>query len=189
MMVVMENVVEDIKVWFRFTPREGGFPQDREGLWATKVGDDTASVRNAPFLQDGVAEGDVVRYRTDADGLHWAVGRVSSSGNCTIRVLPEPMRPLGRSARAVHQRFSEFGLGGEVFSADFPMVALTAPAGADFSRHQGAPDPGAGRGLVAVRGRLWHRRVVERLTPAGESYEPSASVMSCCQYVTVSELS
>lgn len=133
MMPVMENAVEKIKVWFRFVPREGWFPQDTEGLWATKLGDDTASVQNVPFLQDGVAEGDVVRYRTDCDGLHWAVGRVSSLGNCTIRVLPVPTGPLGRSPQAVHQRLSAFGLGGEVFSEDFPMVAFTAPADADFS--------------------------------------------------------
>ncbi|WP_033329270.1 DUF4265 domain-containing protein [Streptomyces yerevanensis] len=133
MMAVMEYAVEKIKVWFRFVPREGWFPQDTEGLWATKLGDDTARVQNAPFLQDGVTEGDVVRYQTDSDGLHWAVGRVSSSGNCTIRVLPVPTGPLGRSPQAVHQRFSAFGLGGEVFSEDFPMVAFTAPAGADFA--------------------------------------------------------
>ncbi|WFB11963.1 DUF4265 domain-containing protein [Streptomyces sp. LX-29] len=133
MMAVMENVVEKIKVWFRFVPREGWFPQDTEGLWATKLSDDTARVENIPFLQDGVAEGDVVRYRTDADGLHWAVGQISSSGNCTIRVVPVPAGPLGRSAQAVHQRFSTFGLGGEVFSKDFPMVAFTVPAGADFA--------------------------------------------------------
>lgn len=99
MMAVMENAVEKIKVWFRFVPREGWFPQDTEGLWAMKLGDDTASVENCPFLQDGVAEGDVVRYRTDADGLHWAVGRVSSSGNCTIRVLPVPTGPWAAARR------------------------------------------------------------------------------------------
>ncbi|WP_398946643.1 DUF4265 domain-containing protein [Streptomyces sp. BK340] len=43
-----------------------------------------ARVQNAPFLQGGVAEGDVVRYQTDSDGLHRAVGRVSS-GNGAIR--------------------------------------------------------------------------------------------------------
>ncbi|MFC9295803.1 DUF4265 domain-containing protein [Streptomyces sp. NPDC057011] len=133
MMAVMENVVEKIKVWFRFVPREGWFPQDTEGLWATPLGNDTACVQNIPFLQNGVAEGDVVRYQTDADGLHWAVGRVSSSGNCTIRVVPVPTGLLGRSPQAVHQRLSVFELGGEVFSEDFPMVAFTAPAGADFA--------------------------------------------------------
>ncbi|MEU6403110.1 DUF4265 domain-containing protein [Streptomyces sp. NPDC046985] len=133
MMTVMENVAETIKVWFRFVPREGWFPQDAEGLWATKLSDDTARVESAPFLQGGVAEGDVVKYQTDSDGLHWAVGQVSSSGNCTIRVVPIPSGPLGDSPQAVHQRLSPFGLGGEVFSEDFPMVAFTVPAGADFA--------------------------------------------------------
>src|SRR3954471_4856085 len=127
MIVAMENAGEKIKVWFRFVPREGWLPQDTEGLWATKLSDDTARVENVPFLQDGVAEGDVVRYRTDSDGLHWAVGQVSSSGNCTVRVVPVPTGPLGRSPQAVHQRLSAFSLGGEVFSVDFPMVAFTAP--------------------------------------------------------------
>ncbi|MBL3670989.1 DUF4265 domain-containing protein [Streptomyces sp. M2CJ-2] len=122
-----------IKVWFRFVPREGWIPQDTEGLWAMKIGDDTARVMNAAFLQDGVAEGDIVRFRTDADGVHWAIGRVTASGNCTVRVVPIPSGPLGRSPQAVHKRFEAFGLGGEVFSADFPMVAFTVPAGADFS--------------------------------------------------------
>jgi len=121
-----------IKVWFRFVPREGWFPQDTEGLWATRVSEDTARVMNVAFLQDGIAEGDVVQFRTDADGLHWAVGRVLASGNCAIRVLPIPSGPLGRSPQAVHQKFSAFGLGGEVFSDDFPMVALNVPAEADF---------------------------------------------------------
>ncbi|MFE4425366.1 DUF4265 domain-containing protein [Streptomyces sp. NPDC056817] len=129
----MENAAEKIKVWFRFVPREGWLPQDTEGLWATKLSADMARVQNAPFLQDGVAEGDVVRFQTDSDGLHWAVGRVSSAGNCTIRVVPIPSGPLGRSPHAVHQRLSAFDLGGEVFSEAFPMVAFTAPAGADFA--------------------------------------------------------
>jgi Domain of unknown function (DUF4265) len=133
MIAFVVNTGEKIKVWFRFVPREGWFPQDTEGLWATTLSDYTARVENAPFLQDGVAEGDVVPYRTDSDGLHWAVGQVSSSGNCTIRVVPVPTGPLGRSPQAVHQRLSPFELGGEVFSAEFPMVALTVPAGADFA--------------------------------------------------------
>ncbi|MFE5807929.1 DUF4265 domain-containing protein [Streptomyces sp. NPDC056491] len=132
MMSVEEGTAgQQVKVWFRFVPREGWLPQDTEGLWADRLGDDTARIRNVAFLQDGVAEDDVVRFRTDAEGVHWAVGRVSASGNCTIRVLPVPSGPLGRSARAVHERLSPFGLGGEVFSEDFPMVAFNVPADAD----------------------------------------------------------
>ncbi|MGW4533544.1 DUF4265 domain-containing protein [Nocardia sp. NPDC004340] len=80
-MTFMDSAVDKIKVWFRFTPREGWLPQDTEGLWAIRVGEDTALVQNVPFLQDGVAEGDVVRFVTNSDGLHWAVGRVSSSAD------------------------------------------------------------------------------------------------------------
>ncbi|MFJ7063867.1 DUF4265 domain-containing protein [Streptomyces sp. NPDC101115] len=122
-----------IKIWFRFVPREGWLPQDTEGLWAVPVGADTARVANVPFLQDGVAEGDVVRYTTDAEGMHWATGRAEASGNVTIRVLPERFGPLGADARAVHERFARFGLGGESFSAALPLVALTVPADAPMA--------------------------------------------------------
>lgn len=146
------DIGRQIKVWFRFVPREGWLPYDNEGLWATRLSADTARVDNVPFLQDGVAEGETVRFRTDADGVHWATGRVADSGNCTVRVLSVPDGPLGRDARAVHERFAPFGLGGEVFSADFPLVALTVPGGADL------------RGIKALlaRGRdegWWHFEV------------------------------
>jgi hypothetical protein len=32
----------------------------------------------------------------------------------------------------VHERLAPFGLGGESFSADFPLVAFTVPAEADL---------------------------------------------------------
>ncbi|MEV5972937.1 DUF4265 domain-containing protein [Streptomyces sp. NPDC051921] len=128
-----ETPADRIKIWFRFVPREGWLPQDTEGLWAVRVGEDTARVANVPFLQDGVAEGDVVRYTTDADGMHWATGRAAASGNVTVRVLPVRSGPLGPSARAVHERLAPFGLGGESFSSDFPLVALTVPADAPMT--------------------------------------------------------
>jgi hypothetical protein len=123
-----------IKVWYRFAPREGWLPYDTEGLWATRLGVDTARVENAPFLQDGVAEGEIVRFVTDTDGLHWAKERVEASGNCTVRILPVPTGPLGRSAQAVYERLSPFGVGGEVFSEELPLVASTVPADADLAR-------------------------------------------------------
>ncbi|MDW4917643.1 DUF4265 domain-containing protein [Streptomyces californicus] len=107
---------DQIKVWFRFVPREGWLPQDTEGLWARRLG----------------PEGDTVRFRTDDDGQHWAVERVAASDNCTVRVLPVPSGPLGRDARAVHERLAGFGLTGEVFSKEFPLLALTVPGGADL---------------------------------------------------------
>jgi len=129
-----EQAADRIKVWFRFVPREGWLPYDKEGLWADRLGEDTARLVNVPFLQDGVAEGEVVWFSTDPEGLHWAVERVEASGNCTVRVIPIPAGPLGPSAQAVHEKLAPFGLGGEVFSQDFPLVALTVPADADFAR-------------------------------------------------------
>ncbi|MFD4020554.1 DUF4265 domain-containing protein [Streptomyces sindenensis] len=124
---------DQIKVWFRLAPREDRpLPYETEGLWATRLGPDTARVDNVPFLRDGVAEGETVRFRTDGDGVHWAGERVADSGNCTVRVLPVPDGPLGHDVRAVHERLAGFGLTGEVFSADFPLVALTVPGGADL---------------------------------------------------------
>ncbi|MFJ9622080.1 DUF4265 domain-containing protein [Streptomyces sp. NPDC101181] len=121
-------------------PRGDGWPShgdgwphcDTEGLWATRLGPDTARVDNVPFLRDGVAEGEIVRFWTDEDGVRWASGRVAESGNCTVRVLPLPGGPLGPDVRAVHERLAGFGLRGEVFGADVPLVALTVPGGADL---------------------------------------------------------
>ncbi|GAA4973061.1 hypothetical protein GCM10023205_44290 [Yinghuangia aomiensis] len=138
--------VRRIKVWFRFVPREGWLPHDREGLWAVPVGADTARIENVPFLQDGVARGDIVRFTTDADGVHWAVGQVAPSGGCTIRVLPVPDGPLGRSAAAVHERMAEFGLGGEAFSEEFPLVAFDVPADADLRSVKAMPVRGQDAG-------------------------------------------
>lgn len=49
-----------------------------------------------------------------------------------IRVLPVPSGLLGPSASAVHANFARFGLGGEVFSAQLPLVAFDVPADVDF---------------------------------------------------------
>lgn len=128
------QVPERIKVWFKFEPREGWLPYDQEGLWADRLDEDTARLVNVPFLQDGVAEGETVRFATDPGGLHWATGRVEASDNCTVRVLPVPDGPLGPSARAVYEKLAPLGLGGETFSRDLPLVALTVPPGADLAR-------------------------------------------------------
>jgi hypothetical protein len=120
-----------IKVWFKFVPREGWLPFDTEGLWAEPVEDDTARLRNVPFLANGVAEGDIWRFVTLEDGRHFATQRVEGSGNCTIRVLPRPEGPLGPSAQRVSEKFKQFGIGGEVYSRELPLVALTVPAGTD----------------------------------------------------------
>jgi hypothetical protein len=147
-----QREAEDIKVWFRFVPREGWLPFDTEGLWATRVGGDLARLRNVPFLQDGVAEDDVVRFVTDADGRYWSVERVEASGNCTVRVLPDPGGRIGRSAQAVHAELAVVNLDGEVFSEQLPLVALNVPDDADFAAIKALLERGQNQGW-------WHYEV------------------------------
>ncbi len=118
-----------IKIWFKFVARPGWLPYDTEGLWATPAGNDTARLCTVPFLQNGAALGDLVRYQTDDDGRHWALARVESSGHCVIRVLPRS----GPDPAAVRAEFAAYGLGGEVFSDEFPLIAFDVPADADFA--------------------------------------------------------
>jgi hypothetical protein len=148
----MDFMSEMIKILFRFVPRPGWLPYDTEGMWARRVGADTAVLMNAPFLQDGVAEGDTVRYTTDADGRFWSIERVGESGNCTVRVLPIASGPLGPDARAVHQRLAEFGVGGEAFSDTFPFVAFTVPVDADLAGIKAMLEQGQSEGW-------WHFEV------------------------------
>jgi Domain of unknown function (DUF4265) len=136
---------------------------------------DTARLANVPFLQDGVAEGEIVRFATRAESLHWALERVEASGNCAVRVIPIPAGPLGTSARAVHEKLAPYGLGGEVFSRDFPLIALTAPAGADMPRIKALLAQGQDEGLVALRGFLRLRSGTPRDTRAS-ALRPAAPV-------------
>ncbi|MFF5108265.1 DUF4265 domain-containing protein [Streptosporangium sp. NPDC000509] len=93
-----------IKVWFRFVPREGGASlQHRRTLGHAAWRGHRPSGKR-PLSARGVAMGDVVRFATDAEGLHWAKERAEASGSCTVRVLAVPSGPLGPSAQAVHER-------------------------------------------------------------------------------------
>lgn len=119
-----------VKVWYRFVPREGWPQFDQEGVWATPLGGDLARVDNVPFFVDGAAEGDIVRFTMDADGVRWVEERVEWSGRCTILVLPVRGGPKA-TAKAVHEVFAPLGIGAEAYSADFPLVALSVPSDAD----------------------------------------------------------
>jgi hypothetical protein len=134
-----------VKVWYRFVPREGWPQYDREGVWATLVDVDVAQVNNVPFFVDGAAEGDLVRFTTDPQGVRWVVERVEWSGTCTILVLPAPDGPKA-TAGAVHEVFTPLGIGAEAHSAEFPLVALSVPPDADLSAVKALLDEGEAAG-------------------------------------------
>ncbi|GII58571.1 hypothetical protein Pth03_69600 [Planotetraspora thailandica] len=74
----------------------------------------------------------MVRFTTDPQGVRWVVERVEWSGTCTILVLPAPDGPKS-TAVAVHEVFAPLGIGAELHSAEFPLVALSVPPDADLS--------------------------------------------------------
>jgi hypothetical protein len=59
----------------------------------------------------------------------WAVDKVRSSGNCTIRVIPSADGPLAGDRQAVIDAFAAFGVDGEGIER-FNMVSLNVPADA-----------------------------------------------------------
>ncbi|WP_080128061.1 MULTISPECIES: DUF4265 domain-containing protein [unclassified Actinoplanes] len=87
--------------------------------------------------------------------------RLEASGHCVIRVLPVPSGPLAPNASAVHAAFARFGVGGEVFSAELPLVAFDVPADADFSEIQQVLTDGKSHGwrhfeVGCGTGRWWN---------------------------------
>ncbi|MEN3534349.1 DUF4265 domain-containing protein [Microbispora sp. ZYX-F-249] len=134
-----------VKVWYRFVPREGWPQFDQEGVWATPLGGDLAQVDNVPFFVDGAAEGDIVRFTTDAEGVRWVEERVEWSGWCTILVLPVRGGPKP-TAEAVCEVFAPLGIGGEAYSAEFPLVALSVPPDADVRATKALLDRGVKAG-------------------------------------------
>ena len=99
-------------------------------MWTTPLGGDLAQVDNVPFFVDGAAEGDIVRFTVDAEGIRWVEERVRWSGRCTILVLPVPGGPKA-AAEAVHEVFAPLGIGAAAYSVEFPLVALSVPPDAD----------------------------------------------------------
>ncbi|MBT0768340.1 DUF4265 domain-containing protein [Kineosporia sp. J2-2] len=141
----MTGTKHKIKIWFKFPPRPG-WPDDTEGLWATPLSGQTAQVESAPFMQEGVAPGDVVRFETDEWGRHWALERVQASGRCVVRVLPDAAGPLGASVEAVNAQFEDFALASWAYSEELPLITFDVPADADFRAIRERLDAGAAGG-------------------------------------------
>ncbi|MEU4619701.1 DUF4265 domain-containing protein [Actinoplanes sp. NPDC023801] len=107
-------------------------PVDVESLWADTVSGDVVRLTNVPWFVRGIASGDLVRVRPDADGVLWAIEHVEWSGNCTIRVAPLRSGPLRGSRQRVLDAFEPFGVTGEGIQ-QYGLVALEVPPGADLA--------------------------------------------------------
>lgn len=136
---VVEEVSTDrsreslVKVIFELpSDGEGWPPAASESLWAVPVDPGIVRLANTPFFVRGVASGDVLRVRRDADGQLRAGERLEWSGHCTIRVIPFRNGPLAGSLQRVLDAFAPLGVTGEGIR-QFGIVALNVPPGADIA--------------------------------------------------------
>jgi uncharacterized protein DUF4265 len=63
-----------------------------------------------------------------------------------VPTKPTPTGPLGPSAQAVHQCFTAWNLGGEVYSEQLPLVAFNILADVDMSAIKSLLDRGEADG-------------------------------------------
>jgi hypothetical protein len=122
-----------VKVHFDLPRDDADWPPvDVESLWAETVSGDVVRLTNVPWFVRGIANGDLVRVKPDADGVLWATEHVEWSGNCTIRVVPFSSGPLRGSRQRVLDAFEPFGVTGEGIQ-QYGLVALEVPPGADLA--------------------------------------------------------
>ena len=118
-----------LKVVFKLHQDETGWPPAAsERLWAQPAGADLARLDNVPFFVRGYALGDVVRYATDRDGVHWVQEAVRYSDCCTVRIIPGQ----GEDLESVLDAFAPYGVTGEGL-ARFGLVALNVPGHVDLA--------------------------------------------------------
>jgi hypothetical protein len=119
-----------VHVVFPLEVDDGWPPVSAERVWAARVRNDTYRVENAPWFALGVAAGDIV-YAVAPDDDSWPVfvEKREWSGNCTIRLILAQDGELEGDPQAVLDRFTPFGIDGEV-AAKYRLVALTVPPSA-----------------------------------------------------------
>ena len=105
-------------------------------MWAADLGDGLARIDNNPWFARNIASGDVVRIRTDEDGVHWFAEKVEWSGNCAIRVVPFKAGALAGSRQAVIDLFAPLSVDGEGIE-QFGMVSLNIPPDVDLGAVKG----------------------------------------------------
>ncbi|GGW71353.1 DUF4265 domain-containing protein [Streptomyces xantholiticus] len=127
-----EGEVNDrVRVVFQLEQNDGWPPVASERLWAIPVDVDLVRIDNVPWFVRDLALNDIVRTRTDARGAFAAVGKVSWSGNCTVRIIPYGSGRFAGDPQGVVDIFSPLGVHAEAIEK-FGMIALSVPPSADI---------------------------------------------------------
>ena len=112
-----------------------------ESLWALKR-DYGLELDNIPFYARGVALGDVVASRTDAEGALWFDGLIKASGHSTIRIWFTREEDVQPTRAALH------ALGCDSEVSNLPrLVAVDIPPAVPYDRVKTLLDEGETSGL------------------------------------------
>lgn len=122
-----------VRVVFELPSEDDDWPPvGTERLWAARLPErDHVRLANVPWFAKDVAEGDVFRIATDADGVVRPVAKVSWSGYRTIRLIPFRDGPLAGDRQRVLDLFAPLEVTGEGIE-QFGMVALSVAPEADL---------------------------------------------------------
>jgi hypothetical protein len=121
-----------IRVVFQLEQNDGWPPVASERLWAMPVDVDLVRIDNVPWFVRDLSLNDIVRTRARAgEGDLEAVGKVSWSGNCTVRIIPYESGRFPGGLQGVIDIFSPLGVRAEGIE-QFGMIALSVPSSADI---------------------------------------------------------
>ncbi|MFD9121913.1 DUF4265 domain-containing protein [Streptomyces bottropensis] len=136
-MTTLESEVSDrVRVVFPLEQDEGWPPVASERLWAIPVGADLVRIDSVPWFVCDLALHDIVRTCTVTRGILEAAGKVSWSGNCTVRIIPYESRNSPEGLQSILDLFSGLGVQSEVVG-QFGIIALNIPPSVDISEVKG----------------------------------------------------
>ncbi|MFF2848361.1 DUF4265 domain-containing protein [Streptomyces sp. NPDC058001] len=136
-MTIPEGEVNDrVRVVFQLEQNDGWPPVGSERLWAVPLDVGLVRIDNVPWFVRDLSLNDIVRTRIRADGISEATGKVSWSGNCTVRIIPYGSGKFAGDPQGIVDLFSALSVQAEAIE-QFGMVALNVPRSADVSRVKG----------------------------------------------------
>jgi len=122
-----------VKLCFPLDQDDDGWPPVRtENVWARPLGQDEYEVESVPWFVRGIAFGDRVLARRDADGVLAFERKLAWSGRYTIRLIPTDEGSAREQLEKIAAEFAPLGATGEGGLPAYKILALDIPPTAAF---------------------------------------------------------
>ncbi|WP_327436473.1 DUF4265 domain-containing protein (plasmid) [Streptomyces sp. NBC_01201] len=131
-----EEIHDRVRVEFQLEQDDGWPPVASERLWAVSVDTDLVRIDNVPWFVSDLALNDLVETRTDSRGQLVSAGKISWSGNCTVRIIPYAADRFPGGTQGIIDRFTALGVQAEA-NEQFGLIALNVPSSANISGVKG----------------------------------------------------